>query len=197
MTIELQFKGSVMKSFNKLIMSFGMILLMLSFMVSGAYALDTDEDGIDNTVDIDDDNDGILDSVEIQGAGNCPYGLFHMIYGVLNIYDVDNNVYVQIGKKHKNINAMGFDEVSGNLYGVIEDGSDGDDYGNALDDYEVVEIDRNSGKIKDISTSDVVMQSNSGDFFGGKLYGINTYIMFGDLLRELEHFIIQVVHAEF
>jgi len=131
-------------------------------------AKDTDGDGVADFWDIDDDNDGILDSVEIQGAGNCAYGFFHMIGGVLNIFDEENKVYVPIGEKHTSINAMGYDEQTGKLYASIRANST-DDYGNTLSKNDVIEIDRYSGKIKKAENTSSV-NSYSADFYQGKLY---------------------------
>jgi len=133
-------------------------------------ALDTDGDGVADFKDIDDDNDGILDSVEIQGAGNCAYGFFHMIGGVLNIFDEENKVYLPIGERHGSINAMGYDDQTGKLYAAFR-GANGstDDNGTTIDKGDVLEINRYSGKIKKAEHSNT-MNSFSSDFYNGKMY---------------------------
>jgi len=135
-------------------------------------AKDTDGDGVPDFKDIDDDNDGILDSVEIQGGGKCAYGFFHMISGVLYVFDEDNKVYVPIGDQHMSINAMGYDRSTGKLFASVRaDGTD--DYGTSLSKNDVVEIDRYSGKIRKALHSSAV-DSYSADFYNGKLYYRNT-----------------------
>ena len=133
-------------------------------------AVDTDGDGVFDVKDIDDDNDGILDSVEIQGGGNCAYGFFHMIGGVLNVFDPENEVYLPIGEKHKSINAMGFDDQTGRLYASIRKDTT-DDYGTSLAKNDVIEIDRYSGKIKKANTiNSSTVDSFAADFYNGALY---------------------------
>jgi len=132
-------------------------------------AKDTDGDGVADFRDIDDDNDGILDAVEIQGAGNCPYGFFHMIGGVLNVFDEENKVYLPIGAQHVSINAMGFDDQSGKLYAALREDTT-DDYGNSLLRNDIIEIDRYSGKIKKASASNKQLNSFAADFYDGALY---------------------------
>ena len=125
-----------------------------------------------DAADIDDDNDGILDSVEIQGSGNCAYGFFHMIDGVLNIFDEENKVYVPIGEEHASINAMGYDDQTGKLYATFK-GANGstDDFGTTINNNYIIEIDRYSGKIKKANTiNDTTISSYAADFFNGKLY---------------------------
>ncbi len=133
------------------------------------FLLDSDSDGIPNIVDIDDDNDGILDSVEIQGAGDCPYGFFHMIEGQLNVFDVESGDYVSVGEPHDDINAMGFDDQSGKLYASIRVAGT-DDFGTALAQYDIIEIDRYSGKIKKASDNNHTFNSFAGEFYDGSLY---------------------------
>jgi hypothetical protein len=131
---------------------------------------DNDGDGISDFYDIDDDNDGILDSVEIQGGGECVYGFFHMINGQLKIFDVKDRIYLDIGERHININAMGFDRQKSTLYGVArEDGTD--DYGSDFVANDILQIDRYSGKIRKANNiNGSQLDSHSADFYNGVLY---------------------------
>lgn len=144
---------------------------LLGVLMSGVtlQATDTDGDGVLNGIDLDDDNDGILNGVEIQGAGNCPYGFFHMIDGQLNVFDEQNDVYTPIGARHVNINAMGFDDQSGKLYAAVRQATT-DDYGTPLAQYDIIEIDRYTGKIKKASAHNHKIGSFTADFYDGKLY---------------------------
>jgi len=128
---------------------------------------DTDGDGIPDDIDIDDDNDGILDAIEIQGGGNCVYGFFHVIDGVLNIFDSENSLYLSIGGQKLAYNGLGYDDATGKLYAVArEDGTD--DYGTSLLADDIIEVDRYTGKIKKATNS---MDTYAADFYNGALYG--------------------------
>jgi subtilisin-like proprotein convertase family protein len=129
---------------------------------------DNDGDGVSDFNDIDDDNDGILDSVEIQGGGNCAYGFFHVINGVLELFDEHNRVYVPIGGQKVAYNAMGYDQSSGKLFAATR-AAGTDDYGTALAQNDIIEIDRYSGKIRKTATS--TLNSYAADFYSGALYG--------------------------
>ncbi|BAF73025.1 hypothetical protein [Sulfurovum sp. NBC37-1] len=155
------------------------------------HAKDTDGDGVADFWDIDDDNDGILDAVEIQGAGNCAYGFFHMIDGVLNVFDPENEVYLPIGGQKASINAMGFDDQSGKLYASVRAATT-DDYGTSLVKNDVIEIDRYSGKIKKANTiNNSKIDSYAADFYNGALYArksttkLYKWIKSGDILSEI------------
>ena len=131
---------------------------------------DTDGDGVPDFKDLDDDNDGILDAVEMQGGGNCVYGFFHVIKGQLYLLDPENRVYNPIGADHGAIkyNGMGFDTSTGKLYAVARaDGSD--DYGNSLSKYDVIEIDRYSGKVRKSQVGGNI-NTYAADFYNGNLY---------------------------
>ena len=131
---------------------------------------DTDGDGILDDVDIDDDGDGILDSVEIQGGGNCAYGFFHVIGGVLYVFDVQNSVYVAIGGQKDAYNGLGYDEQTGKMYAVMREDST-DDYNTSLAKNDIIEVDRYTGKIKKASKQ---MNTYAADFYNGALYGRTT-----------------------
>ena len=136
------------------------------------YYSDLDGDGVYDQDDIDDDNDGILDSVEIQGGGGCPYGFFHIINGVLYIFDVVNGKYLYIGEQHGTsnyINAIALDTRNGKIYGSWRDSSGQDDYGNSLLKNDIIEIDRYSGKIKKVNTT-ATINSFSADIYSDKYY---------------------------
>ena len=133
---------------------------------------DLDGDGVYDQDDIDDDNDGILDSVEIQGGGGCPYGFFHIINGILYIFDVINGQYLDIGERHGDgnyTNAIGIDTRTGKIYGSWRDTSGQDDYGNSLSRNDIIEMDRYSGKIKKVNTT-ATINSFSADIYGDKHY---------------------------
>jgi len=106
-----------MKNISRKIAIF--LLLFGMMMGTAVYAVDTDGDGIQDDIDLDDDNDGILDAIEIQGAGGCPYGFFHVIDGTLYVFDANNTVYLPIGDNHTNVNALGLDQETGKLYARI------------------------------------------------------------------------------
>jgi len=131
-------------------------------------AKDTDNDGVADFWDIDDDNDGIIDSVEIQGGGTCAYGFFHVIGGVLYIFDEANKVYLPIGGQKVIYNALGYDQRTGKLYASVKRDNKQDDYGNDIDTGDVIEIDRYSGKIKLVKDEGV--ESSAGEVYNGKLY---------------------------
>jgi len=132
---------------------------------------DTDSDGISDAKDIDSDNDGILNSVEIQGSDICGYGFYQVIDKVLYVYDPEHSTYTQIGDQKIEYNALGYDSATGKLYAIVRDGESGqDDYGNTLSGKDVIQIDRQTGKIQRVGN--VNMDSASGDFYDGKLYYI-------------------------
>jgi len=131
--------------------------------------LDTDGDGILDDVDLDDDGDGIPDAIEIQGTSSCSYGFFHVIDGVLNMFDPVNSVYLPIGGQKLAYNALGYDDQNGKLYASTREAGT-DDYGTSLVKNDLIEIDRYSGKIKKVNTSNT-LDSYAADFYNGALYG--------------------------
>ena len=131
------------------------------------YIPDTDGDGVFDDDDIDDDGDGILDSLEIQGGGNCAYGFFHVIGGVLYVFDVQNSVYVAIGEQKDDYNGLGYDEQTGKMYAVMREDST-DDYGTSLAKNDIIEVDRYTGKIKKATNQ---IDTYSADFYNNALYG--------------------------
>ena len=134
------------------------------------YPKDTDGDGVPDFQDIDDDGDGILDAVEIQGGGTCTYGFYHMIDGVLYLFDPLKKDYLSIGKHHDaNVNGMGYDKNSGKLYGVSRTDGATDDYGKTIDKGDIVEIDRYSGKLKKATTQ--TLNTYAADVYNGELVG--------------------------
>jgi len=140
-------------------------------------ARDTDGDGVPDFKDIDDDNDGVIDSIEMQGGGSCGYGFLQVIAGQLKLYDVIYGSYIDIGEGKVTYNAMGYDGRSGKLYASVRD-SGNDDYGNAIDIGDLIEIDRYSGNIRLVYKGDRSAagsgNSASADFYDGKLYFRNT-----------------------
>ncbi len=134
------------------------------------YPKDTDGDGVPDFQDIDDDGDGILDAVEIQGGGTCTYGFYHMIDGVLYVFDPLKKDYLSIGKHNgANVNGMGYDKNTGKLYGVSRTDGATDDYGNTIDKGDIVEIDRYSGKLKKATTQ--TLDTYAADVYNGELVG--------------------------
>jgi hypothetical protein len=81
--IENRMPNGCRSFFKKINKSILVLLVLLGVMLIGtpALAIDTDGDGVDNSVDIDSDNDGILDAIEFQGKTPCPHGFFEVIDG--------------------------------------------------------------------------------------------------------------------
>ena len=151
---------------KRLLLSF-----LLGFMVISTMplmAIDTDGDGIDDINDTDDDNDGILDAIEIQGGGKCTYGFYHVIDGTLNIFDVENLVYLPIGANSGVIyNAMGYDSATGNLYALSRStGTDKD--GTTVNSGDILEVNKRTGAITKLGTNHI--NSFTADFYAGELY---------------------------
>jgi len=130
---------------------------------------DTDGDGVPNFKDLDSDGDGILDSVEIQGGGSCIYGFFHVIDGVLYVFDAENRVYKPIGGQKLSYNGLGYDASTGKFYASArEDGTDDD--GTTVNKDDIIEVDRYSGKIKKVAANST-LGTYAADFYDGALYG--------------------------
>jgi guanyl-specific ribonuclease Sa len=131
---------------------------------------DTDADSVSDAKDIDSDGDGILNAVEIQGNESCGYGFYQVISGVLYVYDPEHSTYIQIGEGKVKYNALGYDASTGKLYAVVKESGE-DDEGTSIDDQDMIEIDRATGKIKKVGR--LSHGSASGDFYDGKFYYIN------------------------
>jgi len=130
------------------------------------YIPDTDGDGIYDNEDIDDDNDGILDTIEMQGGGNCSNGFFQVVSGQLYLFDSTRGIYTPIGEQHFGYNDLGYDKNSGNLYAVVKEAGQ-DDYGTSVSKGDIIEIDRYRGLVKKVGEGGT---GNSGDFYNGILY---------------------------
>jgi hypothetical protein len=131
---------------------------------------DTDDDNVSDAKDIDTDGDGILNSVEIQGEDSCGYGFYQVISGVLYVYDPEHSTYIQIGDQKVDYNGLGYDIDTGYMYAVVkEDGQDDD--GTSISDKDIIRIDRQTGKIKKVGT--LKYTSAAADFYDGKLYYID------------------------
>ena len=134
--------------------------------------LDSDGDGVPNSVDLDDDNDGIPDAIELQGNDSfCPAGFFQVISGQLKILDITTGNYLDIGPKAGfSYNAMAFNPDDGLLY-AISTGKGKDQYDVEVGKGDIITIDPSSGWVTRIrATPSTNKGAITGDIYDGIFY---------------------------